>query len=195
MDLSKSGHRTPCIHSQIFTGVVEARLVVIGEDHQLVAAIANIGNVEHEVLAKFALHGEVPVHCVPGACVRRNEVGARRQRTRKCRIQNIGRVAVLRRAEASHRRLTCSATALRRNLIDTDADDARQIVGQKVLSAKAVEVNVAYAISAANDGLVGQIVSEPKARREIVAVWIDQRAIINGPLLRLNKRLCDGIEV
>ena len=99
-------------------------------------------------------------------------------------------VSLLGRAEAGGRRIV-QAGAKRlplvgtsgRKLIHDRIQDVRQVVGEQVLAAHAVEVDVADAVSGADHGLGEHVVSEADTRSPVVAIRVDQRAIVDGTVL------------
>ena len=75
------------------------------------------------------------------------------------------------------------------------ADDVRTVEREQVLAAQPVEVDVADAVAAADHRLVVDRVGQAEARREVVAVGIDQRAVVDRAVLRLDQRVGDRIVV
>ena len=75
------------------------------------------------------------------------------------------------------------------------ADHVRPVERQQVLAAEPVEVDVADAVAAAEHRLAVDRERHAEARREVVAIGIDQRALVDRAVLRLDQRVRVGIEV
>ena len=63
-------NRPAVLKRNVLAGVVRPRLIVVAEDDQVAAAIADIGDVNQQVVQDLALNGHVPVLDVAGMRVR-----------------------------------------------------------------------------------------------------------------------------
>ena len=87
-------------------GVVRIGLVVVGEQQQIVAAVADVGDVDQHVADQLALYRDVPALHRAGVEVVRHVGDVGRQRVELRRIGQARRVSLLRRHErrsARHR--------------------------------------------------------------------------------------------
>ena len=65
-----------CASGMFSPGLFGSRLIVVAENHQAGALVADIADIEHQVLAEFPLDGEVPALHIAGAVIGRRVVGA-----------------------------------------------------------------------------------------------------------------------
>ena len=157
--------RTARLQRRVLAVRVRPRLVQVAEDHQVLALVADVADVDDEVGAELALHGDVPVLDLAGLEVGRDVVDAAVERVEVRRHVQAFRIAHLRRAEAGGRRLRRRAQPLRRLLRDRDRHDVRTVERQQVLAAEPVEQHVADAVGRAQHGLVVDAVGHAEARR------------------------------
>src|SRR5204862_3877847 len=62
--------RSARVERAVLARVLGTGLIDVAEDYQLVRAVADVGDVEQQILGNFALDGEMPAHHVAGANVR-----------------------------------------------------------------------------------------------------------------------------
>ena len=137
----------------------------------------------------------MPALHVAGTVVRRNVVGTDVARIDVLQIHEAVRIALLRRAEAGGRRIVQAGAKRhaarghhRRKLIHDGIQNVRQVVGEQILAAHAIEVDVADAVTGADHRLRQNVVGEAEARSPVVAIRVDQRPIVDGSFLRLDQR-------
>src|SRR5204862_2306697 len=139
------------------------------EDHQLVRAVADVGDVEHNVFGNFALDGEMPAHLVARANIggrvsQRNvlEIHARR-------VDHSGGVSGGGVAEAvGERDIGGAGRGGRNRVVDSGGDDGRWIVGEQIFASQAIEVDVADSETAADDRLWVEAVGQSDAWRPVI---------------------------
>ena len=150
--------------------VVRRGLVEVGEQQQVVGAVADVGDVDERAAPDLALHRDEPALHLARVVVLRHvgDVGGERIEAR--RIGQPRRIALLRRPEIG----------LRRRLHDDGVDDLRAVDRQHVGAAGAMEVDVADAVAAANTVCGVKRVGEAEARAEVVAIGLERRAILRA---------------
>ena len=137
----------------------------------------------------------MPALDTAGVQVRRDVVDAAVDRIEVARRGHPRRITHLRRTEAGGRRLVRRAQPLRRLLRDCRRHDVRAVEREQVLAAETIEVHVARAVGGAQHRLVVQAVGRAEAGRPVVAIRIDQRAIVDRAILRLQQRARRRVEV
>src|SRR5690348_16380024 len=125
--------------------------------------IAEIGEIEKQVVRQLALNREMPCLHVAGAVVGRNIANLRICRVESCGRGEIIRETESRRPEAGARRVVyrcTSAGTLAWDLIDDGIYYVRTVIGQKIFAAQAVELHVTNTVRAANDHLRSNPISQ-----------------------------------
>ena len=181
---AKSLVRAARVERDVLARVLGAGLVDVAEDHQLVRAVTDVGDVEKQVLGDFALDGEMPAHHVTGASVggrvaHRNvlEIHARH-------IDHRGRVSGGGVSEAvGERDIGGAGRGGGKRVVDRRGDDGGRIVGQQIFAAQAIEMDVADSETAADNRLWVEAVGQADAGRPVIAVRADQRALENAAVL------------
>src|SRR5262245_59072335 len=119
----------------------------------------------------------MPALHVGGARVARREVDARGEGVVSLRRYEAFRVTLLCHAEAVEE-IIAGAEALRRLLRYAVADDVRPVESQQVFAAQSIEMDVTDPVTAANHRPIERVVCEADARRPVVVIRVNQRAIV-----------------
>ena len=161
----------------------------------MIAAVADVGQVDDEIAGQLALHRHVPALDVAGFQIVGNVIDPAVERVEVGRHVQPRGISRLSRPEAGHRRLVRRAGALRRLLGDGNRHHVRTVERQQVFAAEAIEVDVAQAVGGAQHGLLVQAVGHAHPRRDVVAIRLHQRAIRDRPVVRLQERPRRRVEV
>ncbi len=132
---------------------------------------------------------------LPDRVVLGDVVDARIQRAEVRRHVQPFRIPLLRRPEAGRRRRVRAAQPLRGLLRDAEPDDVGAVERQQVLAAEPVEVDVAHAVAAAQDGLAVDRVGKARAAARSCCGRVDQRPVVDRAVLRLQQRVGVRVEV
>src|SRR6185312_8042145 len=156
-------------------------LVGVGQDHQTYSVIAQISDIQEEIMREFAFYRKMPRLHVAGAivCWDVANLGG-------SGVERGGRCEIVRKAESRGTETSAwciiyrcaSACALARDLIDDGIYHVRAIVGEKIFATEAVELYVADAVCAANDHLGSNAICQADPRRPIVVNRVHQCAIV-----------------
>ena len=137
----------------------------------------------------------MPARDVAGRRVARDVIHAHVQRIEAGgRVVALG-IARLRGAEAGAGVGVADAQRLVDGLGDVETDHVRAVERQQVLAAEPVEVDVAEPVAGAHHGLVVHRPRGAEARREVVAIRVHQRAVVDRAVLRADQRVGRRIEV
>src|SRR5690606_29229685 len=149
-------------------------LVEVAQDELFASDVADVGDVEGQVIGQLLLDGEVPTVDVAGAVVDRLVVDAGARR----RVLLLGGAvrweAVLSALEAGREVLSGAAKAVaakrRRRLRLRDAEVERPGEAENILAAHAVEVDEAASVACAENSPLDRVVGEADARRPVIAI-------------------------
>ena len=160
--------------------VVRRRLIVIADHREIVAPVADVGDVDQHAGTELTR-----VRHEPALRTRRHEVA--------WLVEHVGCAGIKFRRVGHACGKTCfcrQEAGIRWRLRDDCHDGLRRVVAQDIRRTGAIEMRVVHAVSAANGGLVERRISEPESRPEVVPIRIHQIAVlVRRPDHRLRRRI------
>ena len=191
------------IDRQILAGLIDAGGVEVAEDHHVAAEGADVAEVEDEARGDLPLDGEVGALHRGRGQAEGDLVGADGVGAHVGDVEEVVREAALKGQEAGGRVVAAGGGAEglpaagdgRGDLVDVRVEDERQVVGEQVFAAHAVEVQVADAEGGAEDRLIVERIGGADAGGEVVAVGVDEGAVAEGAVLGEDHGVGGRVEV
>ena len=171
---------------RVVAGRIRQRLIQVDQRRQVRAARVDEIRRQHHAERELTLESCTRLHDA-----RRRIVGVDGAKANGLQLSGRG-IEIRRVQESGGEALTQEEHGRARRLRDGLVDEAREIQRELILAADAIEQVVEDPPAAAQRRLLVELVDDAEARREVVAIRVDERAVFERSVLRKHQRAAAG---